>query len=401
MAMILAAMLFTMTFFTLVLIHELGHYVAAKLCGIKVEIFSIGFGKPLLQWKEFVLARFPLGGYVKLIEDPSVSRLKRAMVILAGPSSNFLIAILCYWLALTLGITHVRPIVGYVVPGSIAAHARVTDKTELPFMSWSAVGIAFISHMGEKKLLNIAHHQFDLSQWRLDPLNLDWLNSLGLEPAVPAERLVVQEMNPSKGAAQAGIKVGDVIITAQGQPVYDRMMLLRLARASVGNMIRLTFEREGQRLHAMVPVGRGGDLGITLPPIKWPSAALQTEHGGLYEALQKSREMLVFNIKVIIKLVKGELSLQNLSGPVGIFAGSLRALQQGFPTYLSFLAVISLGLGVINLLPIPALDGARLLYLMIPLSPAAELLAFRLGTILLGLLMVHVFIGDILRLLLN
>jgi regulator of sigma E protease len=142
-------------------------------------------------------------------------------------------------------------------------------------------------------------------------------------------------------------------------------------------------------------------IGVTFAPIDWPPEALRTERGGIVLALQHSWEMAVFNVKVLAKLVQGEMSLYSLSGPLGVFAGAWLAMQQGFSHYLSFLAFVSIGLGIFNLLPIPGLDGARLIYLIWPPSPAAELLVFRWGMIVLILLMIHVFIGDILRLLLH
>jgi regulator of sigma E protease len=193
------------------------------------------------------------------------------------------------------------------------------------------------------------------------------------------------------------------------------MMLLRALKPYAGQAVRLTFEREGRRLYAMVWVGgclswRGifeGYLGLTFSPVQWSQAALYTEQAPLFQAAylatQKAWGMAVFNITVLYKLVQSKLSLQALSGPLGIFAGSVVAMNQGTVHYLNFLAMLSIGLGIINLFPIPGLDGSRLLYLAIervrgrPLSIAMETLIFRLGLIILIILMIQVSIGDILR----
>jgi regulator of sigma E protease len=447
-SLLLSILIFIVTIIVLVMVHEWGHYWVARCCGIKVLRVSIGFGKPLWIWRaqngtEYVIAAIPLGGYVRLLDEREgpvaaheqeeafnrQTMLKRAAVIFAGPLANFLLAILLYWIVLGVGITHVRPVVGYTIPGSIAAQAGLPSGAELkvvdnqPITSWSSVGMAFISHLGEKAPVllqaeksNQTHdYRMDLSKWKLDPLQSDWLTSIGIEPAVPPETLIVQQVSPYKGAAWAGVKPGDTLLTIQNEPITDRMMLLRALKPYAGQTIRLTFEREGRRLHAMTQIGqcasfRGvfeGYLGLTFAPIQWPPSALYTEQAPLFEAayiaVQKVWRITVFNTTVLYKLVVGDLSIQGLSGPLGIFAGSVVAMQQGFIHYLSFLALLSVGLGIINLFPIPGLDGSRLVYLLIergrgrPLSIATEALIFRLGFIILLVLMIQISIGDILR----
>jgi regulator of sigma E protease len=225
----------------------------------------------------------------------------------------------------------------------------------------------------------------------------------------------VQQVNAYKGAGWAGIKAGDTLLAIQDQPITDRMMLLRALKPYAGQAVRLTFEREGRRLYAMVWVGgcsswRGifeGYLGLTFSPVQWSQAALYTEQATLFQAaylaIQKTWAITTFNITVLYKLVRGELSLQVLSGPIGLFVGSMVAMKQGIVHYLNFLAMLSIGLGILNLIPIPGLDGSRLVYLVIerirgrPLSIAMETLIFRLGFIILSILMIQVSIGDILR----
>ena len=449
-SILLSVVIFVVTILVLVMIHELGHYSVARYYGVKVKRVSIGFGKPIRTWHassgtEYVLAMIPLGGYVRLLDEREepvgvheqekafnrLSRLKQAAVIFAGPLANFLFAILLYWVVLGVGITHVRPIIGYIVPGSIAEQSGLKAGSELQtvnkqsIVSWASVGMAFISHMGEPKPVSVrarvekAHqvndYQFDLSKWKLDPLQFNFLGSLGFEPALPSEVLKVDQVKPHRGAAWAGIKAGDTLLAVQDQPITDRMMLLRTVKPYAGQTVRLTFEREGRRLHAMVRVDQchswsgifEGYLGLTLSPIQWPQTALATEQAPVFQAaylaIQKAWGMIIFNSTIIYKLIKGDLSLQILSGPLGIFAGSITAMQQGIIYYLNFLAMLSMGLGILNLFPIPGLDGSRLVALLVerargrPLPMAVESLIFRLGFIILVILMIQLSIGDILR----
>lgn len=357
------AILATVTF--LICSHELGHLWLARLAGIKVVRFSIGFGKPLFSIKtakgtEIVLAAIPLGGYVKLFDEREKevlpedlnkafnrkSIVSRIAVIIAGPMANFLVAAVAFWLAFSIGVSQIKPIIGSITSNSIAAHASVAPNSTItkinnqPVYSWLDVSIAVMQQLGNGGTMmlltrqeNSEHiNQLDISQWKLDPLQPDPIRSLGINPKLP-------EPNPDSAV------------------------------------------RKQYLINLHYPITQA-----------W------------IPALQNTLNFIKFNFIITYKMLTGIISLKSLGGPLTLFENMDFAVKLDFANYLASLAILSITIGFINLLPIPALDGGQLLFLIIeavrgkPLSIAMQVLIFRLGVIVLAMLMVQALTNDLLRL---
>jgi len=363
---------FFITIMVVVGIHESSHFLAAKLMGVKVLRFSIGFGKSLISFHdksgtEYVFALIPLGGYVKMLgetDDASKEEqkqsyasqpfYKKACIILAGPLSNFVCAWILYSLVYSIGFSALKPILGPITPTSIAAKAGLTSHDEIiqvddtETLSWTKVVFQFVLHAGDtkpllvrtKKICGLDHtamncqsttatHQMDLSTWSLNGLKPDPLGSLGIAPYLPPN-----------------ITIRDVMLQK-----------------------------------------------IQYSPID-----------AMYHAYLQCKELTYFNLIVIKKMLFGQLSLDGLGGPIAIFDTAGQALNQGMVVFLVFLAFMNLSIGLINLFPIPGLDGGQLLLQMIewilrkPISPIAVEIIVRIGFAVLLLLFFRVLYNDILRL---
>lgn len=433
----------------LVVFHEFGHFWVARRLGVKVLRFSVGFGKPLFKWRdkaqtEYVIAAIPLGGYVKMLdereetvapqEQPFAFNRKpvwvRFLIVLAGPVFNFLFAILAYWGTYMIGITGWVPKIGEIVPHSIAADAGMIAEEEVVKIdgvltsTWSAATKQILRRLGDKEVLVVEtqdqanHHTYylNLSSWELKGHRPDPLYSLGLIPYSPPTPSIVNEVLPGEPAAEAGIQAGDVITTVNGKSIATWQEFTHIVRRSAGKTVHIMLERHEQTLAlSFVPRARESDegevvgyVGVKTQLAKMPPELVRKERlapvDAFLAALSKTKEYAQMSLTLIGKMLIGKVGLHNLSGPITIAQGAGASAIVGFQYYLGFLALISISLGVLNLLPIPILDGGHLLYYLLemitgkPVPERIQFYGFKLGLLVLIFLMTIAFYNDLVRL---
>jgi regulator of sigma E protease len=443
---------FVIALAVLIVVHELGHYLLARWCGVKVLRFSLGFGRPLLvrpvgpDRTEWVVAAVPLGGYVKMLDEregpvPAAelprafnrqSVWKRIAIVAAGPVANFLLAIALYWALFVSGVQEAKPIVAAPEPGTIAAQVGFTRGETIrtidgePVTSWQDVRWRLLQLALDRKSTRvevadargaIESRTLDLAGVTSEELEGDLLAKLGLRlyrPDVPA---IIGQVVRGSVAERAGLAAGDRVVAVDAVPIASWDELVAKVRASPGRSLVLEVTRDGrvERI-ALVPepatqgtetIGRIG----AAPHVDAASLQayyLEVRYGPLEaaaKALAKTWEMSVFSVRMLGKMVVGEVSWRNISGPVTIADYAGQSASLGLAPYLAFLALISISLGVLNLLPIPLLDGGHLLYYAIELlkgSPVSERvmeLGQRAGLAVLLFLMAFAFYNDINRLL--
>ncbi len=440
----------------LVIVHEFGHYWVARKLGVKVLRFSVGFGKPI--WTrvagperiEYTLSAIPLGGYVKMLDEregevPEAERhrafnrqpvARRFAIVMAGPAFNFLFAIVAYAVIFMAGVNGIKPVVGEVLPASIAAEAGLLPGDEIVSVNgvetptWERARMELMQEAVDEPLIRLEVQGEDrmLRELALDTSQLhflqdektDILEQIGMLPWRPRIPPSVAEVIPGGAAEAAGLQKGDRVLAANGEPVTDVRQWVEFVRAHPGEPITVTVERNGQRLELSVtPRVQTDDSGETYGfigvqnvveiPEELRQRMLVTQRFGpveaLSEAVRKTWNMSVLTLKVLGKLITGEASIKNLSGPITIARYAGISAQIGIEPFFAFLAVISISLGVLNLLPIPMLDGGHLFYYLIeivkgsPVSEQVEELGQRIGLALLLMLMSVAFYNDILRLL--
>lgn len=393
----------------LITVHEFGHFWVARRCGVRVERFSIGFGKALWrrtdrQGTEYVIALIPLGGYVKMLDErveavaPELRHqsfnnktvLQRAAIVSAGPIANFLFAIVAYWLVFIIGVPSVRPVIGDISPQSIAAQANISSGMELKSVDgietpdWDSVRLALISRIGDKQMQvgvapfgsdNVVEKTLDLRQWQFEPDKQDPVVALGIIPRGPQIESVLAEVQPGSAAQKAGLQAGDRIVKVNGQ-LLDRWQTFVLqVRDNPGQPLVLDIERESTPLSlTLIPdtksVGENrseGFAGVVPKVIPLPDEYKTIRQYGpftaVYQAGDKTWQLMRLTVSMLGKLITGDVKLNNLSGPISIAQGAGLSAEYGLVYYLMFLALISVNLGIINLFPLPVLDGGHLLFL--------------------------------------
>lgn len=435
----------------LVTVHEFGHFWVARRLGVKVLRFSIGFGKPLITWHgkdgvEYVIAVFPLGGYVQMLDESEGDVAEeekhlafnrkpistRIAVVVAGPLFNILFAILAYWLMFVLGIRALAPIIGDVAPNSIAAVAGLKSQQEILAIdqnltpSWRAVNLALMSHLGEKNQITfkvqninsqkITSKQLNLKQWQVDERTPNVIASLGITPYLPAAPAVIGKILPNHPAHKAGLKAGDKILTADKKAIKDWNSFVTYIRVRPHKQTQITVARQGKNVSiTLTPQsiqGKDGKtygfIGVQSKPVKWPNNLIRTQRYSVlhawWPAVKTTLHIVKLTFIVLGKMVTGKISFHSISGPIGIAQGAGISASIGLAYYLSFLAIISISLGVLNILPIPMLDGGHLIYYLYeliigrPVSGKTRLLGFKMGMLMLLCLMVLAFYNDIARL---
>lgn len=434
----------------LVTFHEFGHFWVARKCGVKVLRFSVGFGTPLVRWHdrhgtEFVVAAIPLGGYVKMLDeregdvppalaDQSFNRKsvgQRIAIVAAGPIANFLLAILFFWVVAMLGSQQVRPVIGAVESGSLAASAGLVAGQEIvsidgkPTSGWSAVNLQLVRRLGESGSLRVGvrddggtlerQHEIRLNQWLKGADEPDPIQSLGLRPWRPEVSPVLAEIDPKGPAAAAGLKSGDKLLALDGVALGDWQQVVDAVRARPDAKVQLRIERDGAQLELPVTLARkgegqasGGYLGAGVKGAEWPANMLREVSYGPLEAvgegLSRTWNMSVLTLESLKKMLFGELSVKNLSGPITIAKVAGASAQSGVGDFLNFLAYLSISLGVLNLLPIPVLDGGHLLFYLIewargrPLSDRVQGWGVQIGISLVIGVMLLALINDLGRL---
>ncbi len=436
----------------LIVVHELGHYLVARWCDVKVLRFSIGFGRPLAAWRvgpdrtEWVVAAVPLGGYVKMVDEREgdvapadrprafnrQSVWQRIAIVAAGPVANFLLAILLYWALFMSGVQEAKPILAAPDPGTIAAQAGVARGDTIraidvePVAGWQEVRWRLLQLALDRKSARlevvdargaIESRTLDLSRFTADELEGDLLAKLGLRLLRPDVPAVIGKVVPGSVAERGGLAEGDCVVAIDGARVTSWEALVAKVRASPGRTLVLEVERDGQRRRIeLTPeaatqgaetIGRIG-AAPHVDPESLKEYYLDIRYGPVAaagKAVAKTWDMSVFSLRMLGKMIVGEISWRNLSGPVTIADYAGQSASLGLAPYLSFLALISISLGVLNLLPIPLLDGGHLMYYTIELlkgSPVSERvmeLGQRAGLAVLLFLMAFAFYNDIHRLL--
>jgi regulator of sigma E protease len=436
----------------LVAVHEFGHYWVAKKLGFKVLRFSIGFGKPLLMRvgrdadrTEYCVAAIPLGGYVKLLDeregDVLPSELHRSFtrrpvwhriaVLLAGPAMNLIFASVLYAVLAMAGSQVVKPVVGQVRLDSPAAVAGLQRGDEIVRVGDRNVGdvedlqIALIRRFsgdglvpltvmraGSEKsvVLRVTEDRVAMTEpGRLMP-------GLGFELATWSAKTVIQDAPPESAGGRAGLRPGDRILSVDGQPVVNMMDFQSMVSSAPGRDISIEVERGGSRLRIVAAVARVteqgraiGRLGVMLAEGTrvWPPGLLATRRAGPVDAIvlgvEKTWDMSSLTVQMLWRIVTGQVSAKNISGPISIaeFAGISAYL--GLTAFISFLAIISVSLGVLNLMPVPLLDGGQIVYQLVeavkgsPLSERAQNFGQQVGIALLVVLMSLAFYNDISR----
>jgi len=451
------SLLFTILSFILALgvlitVHEFGHFWVARKLGVKVLRFSVGFGKPLLKRigkvdaTEYVVAAIPLGGYVKMLDEregevpqQEVGRafnrqsLKtRTAIVVAGPLFNFLFAILAFWLILVSGEDGSRPWVGKVAEGSIAEMAGFHLDDELLMVadrqtpSWEAAVYALMRESVEGAELAVSVLDRDGNhQTRLIPGDKlaalsdggRILEGLGLTPKRPSVPPVIGQIVPGESADRAGLERGDLVLTVDGEAADSWSGLVAIIRENPGKQLLLEVERGGQRLHLPLIVGsrqesgkRYGRIGagVDIPEGLYDEYQIEFRLGPLdamEASVYKTWDMSVFMLRMLGRMLVGKASVENLSGPISIAQTAGKTASYGVVYFLKFLALVSISLGVLNLLPIPVLDGGHLFYFLIealkggPLSEEFQIQGQRVGMAILLAVMVLAFYVDIARLL--
>ncbi|EKT4489526.1 sigma E protease regulator RseP [Shewanella algae] len=443
----------------LITAHEYGHFWVARRCGVKVERFSIGFGKAI--WRrlgkdgtEYVIAMIPLGGYVKMLDervedvpeelkDQAFNRKSvwaRIAIVAAGPIANFIFAIFALYIMYLIGVPSLKPVISDVRPGSPAAVMQIDGPQQIVAVSgqkvrnWEEVNLALVGHIGDDSMsltlrpLNQASqpddglepsgrtYQLDIRNWRFDPEKESPFSTLGLDIFRPDVIPEVETVTDGGAAAKAGVKAGDILVAVNGEAYSDWQTFVGQIKVSAGKPLQLTVKRGGeQQTFTLIPDSRKGAngemegvIGLAPKAPKWPdNMLLDLQYGPLESisvAADKTWQLVVVSFKMIAKLFTGDVSVKNLSGPISIAQGAGNSANIGLVYFLGFLALISVNLGIINLLPLPVLDGGHLMYYLVevitgkPVSERVQEIGFRFGAALLLMLMSIALFNDFARL---
>ncbi|MBI5919210.1 MAG: RIP metalloprotease RseP [Nitrosomonadales bacterium] len=438
----------------LVVIHELGHYWVARRCGVKVLRFSVGFGKPLYIKRyagsetEWVISAIPLGGYVRMLDEreeavapEELSRAfnrkpvwQRMAIVVAGPLANLLLAVLLYWVLFLHGVPEMKPMLGEIKPATPAAIANLhTQETIVsingePMPGWQEVRWKLLDLALQKAAADIetvttngqvSHHTLDLIGLSAADLDGDFMQKLGIQTYRPPVYAIIGKLSEGGVAQRAGLQSRDLVLYAAGLPVFLWEDLVSIVREHPNTRFTLDIERNGKHLEIEVtPEGvheNGALVGkIGAAPLIDEAAFknLLTEvryppQEALLQALRKTRDTIKISLKMMGKMLTGEVSIKNLSGPISIADYAGQSAQMGLTAYLGFLALISVSLGVLNLLPVPLLDGGHLLYYVAelikggPVSERAWEIGQKIGIGLLFTLMAFALYNDVSRLFLG
>ena len=433
------------TLAVLVAVHEYGHFWVARRCGVQVLRFSIGFGKSLFSWSDrqgtqYSIAAIPLGGYVKMLDeregevpaadlDKAFNRkpvLQRIAVVSAGPLANLALAVVAYWGLFFSGETGYVPIIGEVEVGSVADVAGLEAGQEIVAVdggktpTWQALSFRLLDRIGDTGSISFAvkypnsdmvyESEALVQRWLSEQEQPDLFGGLGITMYRPDVPPVVDEVVAGSPAAAIGLQPGDAVLRADGVPMPLWMDWVEYVRARPQQPIELEYERNGELMRAVIVPERISDeqgesfgrvgVGVALPEMP-PEMVRQFERGpieALGASLVRTGELTLFTLKSIKKMVMGLISPKNLSGPITIAKVATASAKSGLESYISFLALLSVSLGVLNLLPIPVLDGGHLLFYTVellagrPVPEKIQALGYQLGLFLvLGIMMLALY----------
>jgi len=483
---IIAIVAFIVAIGVLVAVHEFGHFWVARRLGFKVLRFSIGFGRPLLRWRErapgeasrlfvripsseplaaedstaeipnspateFWLSSIPLGGYVKLLDEregpvPTEDAHRafnrrpvphRVAVLLAGPAFNFLFAIAAYWLMFVNGVPGIKAIVGPVAEGSIAAAAGLLPDQEIIAIggrattTWEAAVLGILGELLADGVIDLTVQSPD-GATRAVELDVRGREAeltepealfvgLGFEPG-PIRPAILGDLTPGLAAERAGLLPGDRILDLDGETINRFTELVEAVRVRPGQTVIALVERSGRELEVEIEIGevanqgegqdeRRGLIGAAenVEVVQAIAAyASTTERYGFLAAfpkgIQKTWEMSALTVRMLGKMVIGDVSVRNISGPINIASYAGDSARAGLGSFLSFLSIVSISLGILNLLPVPLLDGGQIVYQLAevikgsPLSERAMIFGQQFGLLLLVVLMSFAFYNDLSRL---
>ena len=445
---IISLLAFIVAISILVAVHEFGHYIVGRWLGMKVLRFSIGFGKPLWMrvsgqdQTEYCVSAIPLGGYVRFLDSrdgPVDSEDEgrafdhrpipaRIAVLLAGPAFNFVFAVLAYWLLFAGGVMALKPAVGDVLPGSYADKAglefgdKIVAVGDAEVLDWESTLVAIVDNMvsdgrvpltleGEQGWQRSAVIDVGEDRTRLTEPGL-LFDGLGFEVwRPPAE---IGELSPGGAAESAGLKVGDRIHAIDGERIKTFSDLVAAVAPRANQRVSVEYVRDGSIVSVDATLGeqevqgeKRGLLGISLPQASsdYYYRRTFTPLQSLNEAAIKTWTSTLFTVRMLGRMVIGDVSIKNISGPINIGQIAGESAQRGVKYFLGFLAIVSISLGVLNLLPIPVLDGGQIVYQIIelakgsPMTDRAQMLGQQVGIFALLLLMSFAFYNDLARIL--
>ena len=436
----------------LVTIHEYGHYWVARRCGVRVLRFAVGFGRPLAMrvdrhGTEFALCAIPLGGYVKMLDERDEGQdvtaqnrhesfnaqpvRNKLAIVSAGPAANFLLAILVLFGLFLRGETGIAPVIEAVEPGSVAHDAGLMQGQEIVAVDGTStqtvsnVRFALLKRLGDTGTIDISVGSAlsDLQQTYALPIDR-WLGgaeapdptrALGLTLGIPSLQPSIGSLVEGGPAMRAGFEVGDTIIEADGQVTSTWSQWVDLVRASPGRSLVVLVERDGQTIElTVVPRSTGTSdaevgsvgMGVVIPDIREDRIRRQGRNPveALSAAIQRTFALTVFTFESMWKMIQGLISTKNLSGPIAIAQVAASAAESGFTTWLSFLALLSISLGAINLLPIPVLDGGHIVFHSLegllgrPVPEQIQMMSYQVGLLAVFTLMVFAIYNDVARL---
>jgi regulator of sigma E protease len=435
----------------LIAIHEFGHYFVARKLGVKVLVYSIGFGPTVLKWTskksgiQYQLSALPLGGYVKMLDERegNVAEAdlpyafnrqhpwKRIAIVAAGPLINLIFAVLLFWVLFLPAQEQLNTRVGKVLINSPAATAqmqvgdKITAVDGAKTTTWEQLNFALVDRAGETGVIHIdADRNGQLQSFELPIQNFlkdqnqSPLDSLGFIPYRPHIPATVMKLSEDGAAIRQGMKEGDRIVAIDGVKMKDWFDVVEVVQASPEKLLKIDVLRQNQLVHLEVmPQGKrdnmgnvSGVLGVQNNPGKVviPQEYKQTIQYGPVEAFgkafDKTGQISTMILNSIVKMVRGLIGLENLSGPITIAKVAGQSAEMGWQTFISFMALMSVSLGILNLLPIPMLDGGHLVYYFIelirgkPVSEQIQLVGLKIGMVLLGSMMLLALFNDFMRL---
>ncbi|MFT3960170.1 RIP metalloprotease RseP [Propionivibrio sp.] len=445
------AMAFAVLLGVLIVVHEFGHYLVARLAGVKVVRFSVGFGRPLFLWRagkdgtEWAIGAFPLGGYVRMLDESEgevapheahrsfnrQSVWKRMAIVVAGPLANLVLAVAVYWGLFMHGSEELRPVLGQPVAASAAEQAgirngeRVLKVGDESVETWADLRWELLRRMVEQdsvelEVVNerdeISFRPLALAEARDPEPGEDPIELLGLRffrPVVPA---VLGSITPGSAAAAAGLRPGDVVVSIDGRDVASWADVVQTVRASPGVTLLLEYERDGAASTVEITPVRiesgGREIGrigaaVADSGLERDNLLITVRYGplpALGKAIEETWDKSIFSLRMMGKMVTGVLSWHNISGPVTIADYAGQSAKLGLAQYLRFMALVSISLAVLNLLPVPVLDGGHLLYYVAeivrgrPLSERCLMIGQKIGLALILMLMAFALYNDFTRL---